>query len=61
MPALVNISVGSFFTTIGADGTIAWPLRSKKSRKARRISFDFIIYYFYVFRVRISGLQIYIF
>ena len=34
MPALVNISVGSFFTTIGADGTITWSFPAKKSRKA---------------------------
>ena len=34
MPALVNISVGSFFTTIGADGTITWSFAAKKSRKA---------------------------
>lgn len=34
MPALVNISVGSPLTTIGAEGTIACPFDSKKSRKA---------------------------
>ena len=34
IPALVNINVGSFFTTIGADGTITWSFPAKKSRKA---------------------------
>lgn len=34
MPALVNIKVGSFFTTIGAEGTIVCCRLSKKSRKA---------------------------
>jgi hypothetical protein len=43
MPELVNINVGSFFTTIGADGTISCPLDLKKSKKVRRISFAFII------------------
>src|ERR1700730_10229361 len=38
IPALVNINVGSFFTTIGADGTIICPFDAKKSRKAWRIS-----------------------
>jgi hypothetical protein len=38
IPALVNISVGSFFTTMGAEGTIVCPLDRKKSRKAARIS-----------------------
>ena len=33
MPALVNISVGSSFTTIGADGTMRCPLLSKKFLK----------------------------
>ena len=32
MPLLLNISVGSFFTTIGADGTISCPLDLKKSK-----------------------------
>ena len=38
MPALVNKSVGSFFITTGADGTIVWPLDLKKSRNCCRIS-----------------------
>ena len=33
-PAVVNISVGAPLTTIGAEGTIACPFDSKKSRKA---------------------------
>jgi len=33
MPALVNINVGSSFKTIGAEGTILWPLEAKKSKK----------------------------
>jgi hypothetical protein len=40
MPALVNIKVGSFFTTIGADWTIVCPLLSKKSKNCLRISAD---------------------
>ena len=43
IPALVNISVGSFFTTIGAEGTIMCPLDAKKSRNFCLISFDVII------------------
>ena len=31
MPALVNINVGSFFMTIGAEGTGVCPLLAKKS------------------------------
>ncbi len=33
MPALVNIRVGSFLTTMGADGTIVCPFAAKKSVK----------------------------
>jgi hypothetical protein len=35
---LVNISVGSFFTTMGAEGTMWCCLEVKKLRKVRRIS-----------------------
>ena len=38
IPALVNMSVGSSLITIGADGTILWPLEAKKSLKDSRIS-----------------------
>jgi hypothetical protein len=38
MPALVNNKVGSFLSTIGAEGTISCPLDLKKSRKRFRIS-----------------------
>lgn len=41
MPALVNISVGSPFTTIGAEGTITWPC-SKKVEKGAANLFDSI-------------------
>jgi len=43
MPALVNISVGSFFTTIGAEGTMVCCLLLKKSRKVSLILFDSIV------------------
>ena len=43
MPALVNIRVGSFFTTIGAEGTISCPFDLKKSRNCCRISAEVII------------------
>jgi len=43
MPALVNMSVGSFLITMGADGTISCPLFRKKSRKAVRISEEVIV------------------
>jgi len=59
MPALVNISVGSPLTTIGAEGTITWPLLSKKSRKARRILFDSIYKILSDFHVCDFGLQNY--
>ena len=42
MPALVNISVGSFFITMGADGTMACDFDLKKSKNFKRISRDFI-------------------
>ena len=38
MPALVNIRVGSFFTTIGADGTMRCSLFLKNSKKDLRNS-----------------------
>src|SRR5690606_41587257 len=44
IPAFVNINVGSFFTTTGADGTILCPLLLKKSKKAWRISL-LVIYF----------------
>jgi len=34
----VNSSVGSFFTTMGADGTIVWPFDVKNSRNFDLIS-----------------------
>jgi hypothetical protein len=40
---LVNISVGSFLITIGADGTITCPLEAKKSKKAWRICVAVIV------------------
>jgi len=40
---LVNINVGSFFTTIGAEGTIWCPLDAKKSRNILRIFVDIIL------------------
>jgi hypothetical protein len=49
MPAFVNKSVGSFFTTIGADGTIWCPLLLKKSRKICRISTEVMVLYVYIF------------
>ena len=48
MPALVNISVGSSLTTIGADGTMVWPFFSKKSLKDWRISFAVIMMIYYL-------------
>ena len=38
MPALVNIKVGSWRGTSGAEGTTAWSFLAKKSRKAERMS-----------------------
>lgn len=43
MPALVNMSVGSFLTTMGADGTIWCCFDLKNSRNLLRISLDVII------------------
>ena len=40
MPALVNINVGSFFNTMGAEGTISWAFASKYSKKSLLISFE---------------------
>lgn len=47
MPALVNMRVGSFLTTIGADGTIVCPFDLKNSKKLFRISLD--VMFMYVF------------
>src|SRR5690606_19393304 len=44
IPLLVNISVGSFFTTIGADGTMRFCLDLKNSKNLERVSFEFISY-----------------
>src|SRR5438045_1761501 len=44
MPALVNISVGSSLTTIGAEGTMTCPFDLKKSKNCWRISFEDIIW-----------------
>src|SRR5690606_27931163 len=44
IPELLNINVGSFFTTMGADGTIKWFLLLKKSKKLLRISLDCIVF-----------------
>jgi hypothetical protein len=38
MPALVKSKLGSFFTTIGAEGTMACPLDAKKSKNCCLIS-----------------------
>src|SRR5215204_1444461 len=42
IPLLLNIKVGSPFTTMGALGTIWWPLLLKKSRNVWRTKFDSI-------------------
>ena len=42
MPAVVNISVGSFLTTMGAEGTMVCPLLAKKSVKVFLISLTVI-------------------
>jgi hypothetical protein len=44
---LVNISVGSFFTTIGAEGTIWCPFERKKSKNWLRISLEVIMYFIF--------------
>src|SRR5690242_2412664 len=44
MPALVNSKLGSFFITMGAEGTIWWPFDSKKSRNCWRIRAAVIFY-----------------
>jgi hypothetical protein len=43
MPELLNISVGSSLSTIGAEGTIRWPLLWKKSRNCFLMSCDFML------------------
>jgi hypothetical protein len=48
MPALVNNNVGSFLTTIGAEGTMSCPLDLKKSRNCCRISALVIIYQLFI-------------
>src|SRR5215510_15129891 len=45
MPAFVNIRVGSFLITMGADGTITCPFDAKKSRNFCLISLLVIIIY----------------
>jgi hypothetical protein len=48
MPALVNKRVGSFFTTIGAEGTMVCPLDLKNSRNCCRIAALVIIYQMFI-------------
>jgi hypothetical protein len=38
MPAFVNMSVGSFSGTSGAEAQTVWPLLAKKSKNDRRTS-----------------------
>jgi len=38
MPAAVNMSVGSFCGTSGAEGQTSWPLLAKKERNDERTS-----------------------
>ena len=38
MPALVNIKVGSFLITMGAEGTISCPFERKNSKNLLRMS-----------------------
>ena len=60
MPALVNINVGSPFTTIGADGTIWCCLEAKNSLNDSRISFAVnIIYYIVLVNILKNNLQKY--
>ncbi|GGG91093.1 hypothetical protein GCM10011416_04560 [Polaribacter pacificus] len=47
IPELVNIRVGSFFNTIGDEGTIWCCFFEKKSKKVVRMSCDFIRIKFY--------------
>jgi hypothetical protein len=42
MPALVNSNVGSFFITMGADGTILCDLDSKKFKNCSLTCWDVI-------------------
>ena len=59
MPALVNISVGSPLTTIGAEGTISCPLLRKKVQKGLANFIRFHIYCFIRFlRLFLSGCKI---
>jgi hypothetical protein len=48
MPALVNISVGSSFTTMGAEGTMVCPFCSKNFLNELRISFAVIFFVTFV-------------
>jgi hypothetical protein len=43
MPEFVNSSVGSFFSTRGAEGTMVWPLLAKKSKNFRLIEPESIL------------------
>ncbi len=56
IPALVNIKVGSFFTTMGAEGTTRCPLDSKKSRNCCLISLAVFIVYLSLFGTEIAKL-----
>ena len=44
MPLLININVGSPFTTIGELGTITCPLLLKKSKNVCLILLEFMLF-----------------
>src|SRR5919109_3182000 len=46
MPELTKSSVGSFAGTSELEGTMAWPLERKYSRKLERISLDFTLKFY---------------
>lgn len=54
IPALVNIRVGSFLMTIGAEGTTVWPFDLKKSRYIFLISFDVISDTLYFYKITVG-------
>lgn len=61
MPAFVNMSVGSSFMTMGAEGTILCPLLSKKSRNDLRICLEVIIvsmFYLIISDIGILGTKV---
>ena len=58
MPAFVNISVGSSFITMGADGTMVCPFEAKNCLNDSLISLAVIKFDFLVFVCKVTAFSL---